>query len=450
MHYTKKLRGLGACLAVVFVLLGAQAARCSVNFTFPAGGIFAGCDVASIAGKYPEGMVFLGNGQVLLSVNKVGIFTFTMPADLKTGCPATPPAATQLSNAHVRGMAMALDGNIYGNDNSGNIVQVYTNGAISLPLITGVGGLGMALDPLTGHIFVTVNPGATGGTPKVVEVSGLPNNPVKKDYVVLDVGGHEAKIADGLAWSCDGKYLLVADYDTTFSGQGNQVFRYARQTNTLSYISFPSGTAPDGVAFGAPGTVLSKYGYTNTNDGHVYQFDVTVPNPTPTAVAQNGQDGDFVAVDGQGNLLLTQPYLITALYWKQGHGSGGFVLPGGTVCQSLHCATEAAASTGCLFGDNANTVTALADGACSASSCGGCATVNLELTALITLLKDLNDGGCLNAALAGAEALQNTCPCNPDPTKCPQPCDPDQGCGSGVNRIDLDSRDPQVRRLRSP
>ena len=429
---------------VGLVMLTAQTGQCSVNFQFPTGGILNGCDVAMFPTASPEGMVDLGNGRVLVALYSDGIYTFTMPSSLQT-CPSSPPAATRLSGYHVRGMAMAFDGTIYGNDNSGYIGIINPNTGVETQIksLGVIAGLGMVLDPVTGNIDVTVN---SGGTPTVVEISGLSGIPKATLLVTLTGAG----FADGLAWSCDGKTLLVADKGQNGNGKNNQVIAYDRSTKKLSYLVFPDNTYPDGMAFGAPNTPLAKYAYTNTNDGHIYQFSLPPNLPNVTAVALNGGDGDFVTVDSQGHLLATQPGLITAVYWKQGHGAGGFVLPGGSLCASLHCATEAATTPRCLTGQNATTVAALADAACSVSNCGGCAAVNLDLTALITLLKDNNIDGCLNSAITAAETLYSQCPCNPDPTKCAVPCDPANGCGPCpscfINSSDwLDEDDPRIR-----
>ena len=385
------------------------------------GSVFAGCTVAG--GLYhPEGMVPLPNGQILVSTFAGtfgdGLYVFNMPSNLTT-CP-TPGGLTRLSSVRVRGMAMTMDGRIYGNGPGGALVEVNPNdGSVSVRL-AGVNGLGMALDPVSGNLFVTVN-GALGSAPQVVQISGLPGNPVATTFATLSLNGTIGSTADGLAWSCDGRYLLVADL-------GDRVWRVDRGNgNSLAILSFPAGTRPDGIAFGAPGTALGGHAYTNTNDGHIYQFNYVGTNPHVIAIAENGGDGDFVTVDKFGNLLTTHATSIDAVYWKQGQGTGGYILAGSSLCQSLQCAAAAAQFSNCLSGENALTVNALATAACSASNCGGCSTVNLELSAALTVMNNLNHDGCLNPAITAANTLYNQCPCNP--LACTVPCDPANGCG---------------------
>jgi len=410
----------GVLLVVGFVCTAGQSGWSTSNFTF-ASGVFplqAGCDVATFPSSSPEGMVVLPNGQVLVAAYGDAIYTFTMPSSVKN-CPATPPAATKLGPAHLRGMATDMNGVIYGNDLNGYVNTLNPNTGVATPVpgLPKVNGLGMALDPRSGDIFVTVDSGVTAS---VYQISGLSGStPSSSQYVSLG----QVSTADGLSFSCDGRWLLVADVT------GDQVAIIDRDNNkSIKYVSFTPGTHPDGVAFGAAGTGLQNYAFTNTLHGELYRFSYATPG-TATLVASNGLGGDFVTVDANGNLLATQTSntnstqgLITAVFLKNGNGTGGYVLPGGALCMSMHCATVAAAAVpscaGVLNQQNASTITALADAACATSMCGGCASVNLNLQALLTIMNDVNYNHCLDSAITAATTLYYSCPCSPIPGRC--------------------------------
>ena len=104
------------------------------------------------------GMVVLQDGTVLVADDFTGLYSF------KPGNTCQTSVATQLSSHRYLGMAIGLDGQVYANDYdpnpvtaTGNVYRVspVTGEPIGPPVLTGVFGLGMALDPLTGDLYVT-------------------------------------------------------------------------------------------------------------------------------------------------------------------------------------------------------------------------------------------------------------------------------------------------------
>ncbi len=437
MKSRSRIANISLFLLAVSVLFAANLSWCSSAFTFAQGSILGGCDIANLYTASPEGIVILPNGEVIVSAYNDQLYYFFLPTSL-TPCSTYPPTATPLnptSKLHVRGMALGLDNNVYAVDPGSNLIQINpANGNIQKTVLAGVtGALGMALDPISGDLFVTRNiyTGSNQG-PYVYRISHLYSGTVSMSlFATIDIT--QAGLVDGLAFPCDGAYLMVAAPQTG----DDKVFKINRSGVTTNTISYPRGEGPDGIVFGAPGSALQNYAFTNDRNGNIYSIDLTTLKLA--AVATGGGDGDFVSVDTRGDMLATQAGgVITAVYWKQGVGAGGFVLPGGALCSSLHCAAQAAAASGCLTGDQAATVAPLAVAACSTASCGGCAAVNLNLTSLITVLEGLDPPQtCLDPLLTAAKTMYGLCPCYPDFNKCPQAivCDLENGCPSHITSL---------------
>ena len=83
----------------------------------------------------------------------------------------------------------------------------------------------------------------------------------------------------------------------------NEIYQFDRVHTIIP--GFPiSSPKPDGVVFGAEGTPFEGYFFVNSNSGWV--FKITNDGSTTVRIAASGGDGDFVAVDTKGNLLVTQ------------------------------------------------------------------------------------------------------------------------------------------------
>ena len=186
-------------------------------------------------------------------------------------------------------------------------------------------------------------------------------------------------------------------------------------------VKLPTGTQPDGIAFGAKGSIFEDYFFVNDEGKTVYK--VALNGKAYTQIAAMGSKGDFVTVDPQGNLLLTQKTVITQLSSAAG---GQWVLPGSTLCSSLRCGAMALTTPqidnenqSCLSGFDANLLITAVQAACS--GCSGCSDLNQARTTLNDLINSL-DGPlrCLDGLKATAEAVYASCPCGPSCSLCPK------------------------------
>jgi len=150
-----------------------------------------------------------------------------------------------------------------------------------------IGGLGMTLDPVTGDLYMT----KWQQRDTIFQVTGLYSG-TPAISVFKTVSGASF---DGLAWSCDGKFLFVASPET------NQLYRFDRLKNSIT-ASVPTG--PDGIAVGAVGTPQAGYVFTNDRDGTVTKIRNLPDGFGPQyIIATGGQDGDFAFADAQGPWL---------------------------------------------------------------------------------------------------------------------------------------------------
>jgi outer membrane protein assembly factor BamB len=310
------------------------------KFTFLANG-YIQCDIASFGGPpaVVTGMVVLQDGTVLVSDISTGLYSFK-PASPGSPCPPVPPPATLLESIFVYyGMAVGLDGKIYANGRDGNVYIVSPTTGLptsTLPLSPLVYGLGMALDPLTGDLYVTYcHPGQCPG-PKIRYITGVyGSHPSIHDFPINVMGTPRF---DGIAWSCDGTRLVAAS-------QTHQVFQFARNGTTIPGFPVSVSPTPDGVAFGAEGTPFAGYFFVNNEEGTVSK--IANDGSTVEQIASGGQGGDFVAVDTNGNLLLTQSAFLyteetvvtrlstTPPPGTPGTSGGQWALPGSSLCGDL-------------------------------------------------------------------------------------------------------------------
>lgn len=383
---------------------------------------YIACDVASGFGPPPHdtpvgGMVVLPDGTVLVAAPYAGLYSF------KPGSVCLTLTATMLSTSKYLGMAIGLDGKVYANafDPTGNVYIVNpVTGQPTSTVLPNVFGLGMALDPLTGDLYVTSCESSSCAThPTIRRITGLYGpSPHPTIHPFVDLGVTSAAGFDGLAWSCDGTRLVAA------SLKSNEIYQFDRTPSTIH--GFPISSAkPDGVVFGAEGTPFAGHFFVNNENGTVSK--IANDGSTNEIIASAGQDGDFVAVDTKGNLLLTQSAvpgllqntLVTRLSADPtGPFAGGqFVLPGSSLCGDLGCGAKAATikqigqDSPCLSGLDANLVLTLSQSACV--DCAGCATLNQARATLLDLLNSLDPPRtCLDGIKLTLETLYLACPCN--------------------------------------
>lgn len=407
MQKRNKIASVVLFLAALVVGLDAQPGWGSFGFLKTG---YTQCDVAN---NFPSpavtGMVVLQDGTVLVADTTAGIYSF------KPGSVCAAATKTRLSTHRYSGMAIGNDGQIYanGNDSTGNLYIISPiSGGPTSTVLTGIWGLGMALDPLTGDLYVTQCGGGAGcpgsNIRRITGLYGPHPNPTIHPFV--NVAG---SYMDGLAWSCDGTRLVAASQD-------DRIFQFNRHGDSFPNfpLPVPSGTIPDGIAFGRDGTALGAYFFVNNEGSHDYPGTGSVSKiandgSTYEIIADQGMQGDFIAVDTQGNLLLTQSTIVTRL----SSDSGQWVMPGSSLCGDLGCGAKAATikqigqDSPCLSGLDANLVLTLSQSACV--DCAGCATLNQARATLLDLLNSLDPPRtCLDGIKLTLEKLYLACPCN--------------------------------------
>lgn len=406
MKKRNNITSLVLFLTALAVGFCAQPGWCRFGTLNPA---YTQCDVATVFGPSVGGMVVLPGGTVLVATTGSGIYLFNPGST----CSASTPAATQLSaTSYYLGMALGLDGQVYANEfgGAGNvyIISPVTGLPIST-VLTGVFGLGMALDPLTGDLYVSrcVYPGGFCPGSDIRRISGLYGG---TPTITTFVNPKGTAAFDGLAWSCDGTRLISASHDNT-------IYQWDRNGNIITGfpLTVPPYSIPDGIAFGRDGTALAGYFFVNNeqtpggaspgtvakikNDGSTYQI-----------IASGGEEGDFVTVDAQGNLLLAQSDRVTRFSSNIG---GQWVLPGSGLCSDLGCGAQAALSSCLLQSLDANLILTLSQSACG-GGCESCAILNQARTTLISLLDALDgENRCLDPLKLTMTSLYSSCPCNP-------------------------------------
>jgi hypothetical protein len=272
-----------------------------LTLSLTAAGRAAGFGLSTFATGFPEqsghvgpwGMAFPARGGVLVSdaVGNVRLF----PSDTDGQDAATvPPVSGALAPVGPAGMAR-VGPNVYLMMTGPNqVVQLNDTGTVRRVVASVPSPLGVAVDPLDGHLFVS------SFNSKIYDV-----NPVNGTVsVFLDLG------ADGLDFDPSAGILYAATYGRV---RGFNI--------TTKAMVFDSGTiagGPDGIALGT-GPVAGDL-FANTNGGTV--VEVNLATAAQTIIASGGSRGDFVSVDSNnGTLLVTQSDRIMRLI------PGVFVIP---------------------------------------------------------------------------------------------------------------------------
>jgi len=115
--------------------------------------------------------------------------------------------------------------------------------------------------------------------------------------------------ADGLTFSADGKTLYAAIY-------GQSVEAYDLATGKKTFSAAVPGS--DGTALGTGN--LDGFIFANTNFGQL--IEINLKTGAQTVIGTGGSRGDFVEVDPNGTLLLTQSDRILRLTAPEGGGFG--------------------------------------------------------------------------------------------------------------------------------
>jgi hypothetical protein len=245
----------------------------------------------------PLGIAFVNNG-VLVTDAPGNIRFFATDTDNQTIASAS-TVGTNLGHNNAVGLAQ-IGSTIYMTEQvNGKVVTVNpTPGPIGGPssIVTSiVNATGIVTNPITGHLFVSTYNGNS-----IYDVN--PSNGVTTLFT--------SAYFDGI--STDGTTLFGAD-----PGNGH-IYGYniANPTNVTDY-GFINFGVPDGTALGT-GSLAGNL-FVNTNSGNVVELNLLTH--VQTEIATGGVRGDFVAVDPNGTLLLTEQ---TTVYRLTAPSGGGF------------------------------------------------------------------------------------------------------------------------------
>jgi len=302
-----------SAIVAIFVAFATQAARATISLTPDA--ITAGFKLTTFATGFPQGtsenvgplgIAFPTTGGVLVSDAPGNVRLFPVDVDGQAAASAPVGQNYQLSNA--TGL-VSVGSKIYMSRQSlGDLVEVNADGTFKQNIVNGMPfATGVIANPVNGHVFVT-----TLGVGHVYEV-----DPVAKTKTVFTNVN-----ADGLTISPDGSTVYAV-------GTNGHIYGYSTTTKAQVFDSgFIDGDV-DGAALGA-GKLAGKL-FANTNDGTIVQVDMSTKAQFLVAknlVNDGSSRGDFVTIDPNGTLLLTQSSSIVRLSFE----GGGFVttpLPAG-------------------------------------------------------------------------------------------------------------------------
>jgi hypothetical protein len=303
----KRLIGCALWGAVGLALLAASGtARAAMSLT--AAGTNAGFSLSTFADQFPNngavgpvGITFTSTGGVMVSSYAVGRnVVFATDTDGQHYSAAA-VSATNYGFANPTGFANS-GGNIYqALQQSGSVVRVDNNGNFVQNIATGMSSAtGLITNPTNGHLFVS--------TPGVGTIWNV--DPVAMTKTIFKTGVN----FDGMTITADGSILYGANLSTG-SIQG-----YDTTTGALVFDSGFIAGGIDGSALGT-GSIAGNI-FVNTNSGTL--VEVNLATHAQTLLATGGSRGDFVTVDPNGTLLLTQTDSVLRLTAPPG---GGFGVP---------------------------------------------------------------------------------------------------------------------------
>ena len=242
----------------------------------------------------PLGIAFSG-GSVIVSDYPGNVRVF--PTDSDGQSAASVPVAQNYGGANAVGIASVGGAYYMTQQSAGNLVQINANGTFNQTILTGLpAATGIAADPANGHLFVS-----TIGTNLVYDV-----DPIAKTKTLF-----KNISADG----------LTTDGVTLYAEANNRILGYRISDGAQVFDSGAIGDGPDGTALGT-GSLAGNI-FVNTNGGRLLEYNL-LGMPVATTIGTGGSRGDFVTVDPNGTLLLTQTDRILRLAAPQG---GSFGVP---------------------------------------------------------------------------------------------------------------------------
>lgn len=275
--------------AAAIASMFAGAAPANAGLTLTADGLNLGFTASTFVSGLPQlitegpfGLALTGNGNVLVS--DYANSTRYVFADVDNQTAANALFAVQ-SFSGAEGYASGV-GAAYGGSGS-TFVRFNDNGTVAGTLVPTVAPrLGMAADPVTGHVIATSSQG-------LIDIDPVANT---FRVILASIGS----TADGVSLSPDGSVAYVGFYGT------GHVIGYRVSDGTVAFDSGNIGHYPDGTGVIVSNNSLNGKIIINGEDGTVGLIDPNGAAGNYLLIAFNsGQRGDYVAADrSNGSLLL--------------------------------------------------------------------------------------------------------------------------------------------------
>ncbi len=279
-------KNISTCVVLSLACIAAAQSAHATGLTLTSTGIADGFSLSTFVDGFqtgsnigPLGVTFLSNGNVMVDdfVNG-GIRIFTDTDGQHAG--DVSPSQTYGGNGPI-GLT-TLNGSVYVADRPTTVYKLNNDGSIASTITTSIAGpTGIANDGT--NLFVDGNGGASGGLYMV--------NPTTHAVTTIANGSFDGLTVDAVAG------ILYAESNNHIYGYRISDFALISDTGALA-----GNEGLDGVAIGR-GTLAGNL-YINTNSGTFYQFNIATS--ALTLLANGGSRGDFVAVDSNGSLLITQ------------------------------------------------------------------------------------------------------------------------------------------------
>jgi WD40 repeat protein len=313
MHIRRRLARAVLLTGTVFLLCAWGSGQAHADMMLTNAGVQAGFTLSTFASGFPNadsigplGIGFTPGGGVMVTDALGNVRVFSTDTDGQNAANASVTANYGVHNAV--GIAQVGNTLYMTQQNNGGVVQLNPNGTINQTIVTGPAhATGIFVNPANGHLYVSTS----NSFNTIYDV-----NPLTKTSTPLLSSGGEG---DGMTITADGKTLYVAGHDGYVRGydttSGAQVF-------TSSFIP----GEPDGLSLGY-GTLTGDL-FVNTNSGTLWE--VNLATGAETLIASGGSRGDFVTVDPNGSLLLTQTDSVLRLTSPPGGGFAPFSSPTAT------------------------------------------------------------------------------------------------------------------------
>jgi len=260
----------------------------------------------------PLGIAFPTTGGVMVSDYPGNVRVFPTDADGQSAASIVPGGFYGSGN----GVGLAVTGGVvYMTEQAlGSVIQLNNDGSLNQLIVSGIPtATGIVANPANGHLFVSDCCSGSG----IWDV-----DPIAKTKTQFKTSG----TFDGLTITSDGSIL--------YAETGGQIVGYSTSDGSQVFASGGIPGGPDGTALGFGS--LAGLIFVNTNDGNLFQVDLTTL--VQTDLVTGGTRGDFVTADPNGTLLFTQ----TSDIWRLAPPAGG--------CIGNECTTVPEPATLALLG----------------------------------------------------------------------------------------------------